>query len=290
MVVLPIRFERSPRLHAMLSEEAHPVGTRVVVQGKRGPEVATVRGEPREPLAQERYGAVLRAATPEDLKRWEDLHRAGEDLKWLLRARARQRGLPVKVVAAEFTLDESLVTVSYSADERIELSSLIGEVRAHTRARVNFAAVGPREQAQMIGTLGACGRENCSSTHLQDFAPVSIRMARDQQLPLNPEKLSGPCGRLLCCLQFEHTQYLELLKDLPRKNAKVCHEGSGACGKVTKLHPLSGTVDVATDQGLLQNVPAADLRRMTDAEVRALPEGGRPQGRPGKGPRPAPSE
>ncbi|GGK25081.1 hypothetical protein GCM10008955_18410 [Deinococcus malanensis] len=282
--VLPIRFERSPRLHPMLSEVPHVVGTKVVVQGKRGPEVATVRGDPGERKAQERYGMVLRAASPEDLAHWEDLHRQGEDLKWLLRARARERGLPVKLVAVEFTLDESLVTVSYSADERIELTSLIGEVRAHTRARVNFAAVGPREQAQMIGTLGACGRENCSSNHLQDFAPVSIRMARDQQLPLNPEKLSGPCGRLLCCLQFEHTQYLDLLKDLPRKNAKVCHEGSGACGKVTKLHPLSGTVDVHTDQGTLLGVPAADLRRAPE-EVRGPPEkGARPARRdPGPG-------
>lgn len=281
MFVLPVRFERSPRLHAMLSEEAHAVGTRVVVQGKRGPEVATVRGEAAPPEPQGRYGAVLRAATPDDLGRWEALHASGEDLKWLLRARARQKNLPVKVVAVEFTLDESLVTVSYSADERIELSGLIGEVRAHTRARVNFAAVGPREQAQMIGTLGACGRGNCSSTHLQDFAPVSIRMARDQQLPLNPEKLSGPCGRLLCCLQFEHAQYLDLLKDLPRKNARVCHEASGACGKVTKLHPLAGTVDVFTDQGVLTDVPATELRRLTDAEIKALPDGGR-GGRPGK--------
>ncbi|WP_119673913.1 PSP1 domain-containing protein [Deinococcus sp. RM] len=282
MVVLPVRFERSPRLHPMLSEVAHPVGTRVVVQGKRGPEVATVRGEPTPPQEQERYGAVLRAATPEDLSRWEDLHATGEDLKWLLRARARQRSLPVKVVAVEFTLDESLVTVSYSAEERIELTGLISELRGHTRARVNFAAVGPREQAQMIGTLGACGRENCSSTHLQDFAPVSIRMARDQQLPLNPEKLSGPCGRLLCCLQFEHTQYLDLLKDLPRKNARVCHEGSGACGKVTKLHPLAGTVDVTTDQGVLTDVPAGELRRLTDAEIKAMPDTGRGGGRPGR--------
>ncbi|GHF54807.1 hypothetical protein GCM10017781_33700 [Deinococcus metalli] len=264
MVVLPVRFERSPRLHPMLSEQPHAVGTKVVVQGKRGPEVATVRGEASEPHPSERYGAVLRAATPEDLDRWDTLHRAGEDLKWLLRARARERRLPVKLVAVEFTLDESLVTVSYSADERIELTSLIGEVRAHTRARVNFAAIGPREQAQMLGTLGACGRENCSSTHLQDFAPVSIRMARDQQLPLNPEKLSGPCGRLLCCLQFEHTQYVELLKNLPRKNAKVCHDGSGACGKVTKLHPLAGTVDVLTEQGMLVGVPATELRRAPD--------------------------
>lgn len=271
MVVLPVRFERSPRLHPMLSEDAHPVGTQVVVQGKRGPEVAVVRGEAQERRPQERYGTVLRAATPDDLALWDDLHRQGEDLKWLLRARARERGLPVKLVAVEFTLDESLVTVSYSADERIELTGLIGEVRAHTRARVNFAAVGPREQAQMIGTLGACGRENCSSHHLQEFAPVSIRMARDQQLPLNPEKLSGPCGRLLCCLQFEHGQYLDLLKDLPRKNARVCHDASGACGKVTKLHPLAGTVDVHTEQGVLTGVPATELRRAPE-EARPAPE------------------
>lgn len=284
MFVLPVRFERSPRLHAMLSQQAHDIGVKVVVQGKRGPEVATVRGLPGEPLASERYGSVLRQATPEDLAQWEALHRAGEDLKWLLRARARERGLPVKVVAVEFTLDESLVTVSYSADERIELTSLIGELRAQTRARVNFAAVGPREQAQMLGTLGACGRENCSSTHLQEFAPVSIRMARDQQLPLNPEKLSGPCGRLLCCLQFEHTQYLELLKDLPRKNAKVCHDGSGSCGKVTKLHPLAGTVDVYTEQGMLLGVPAQELRRAQEHEVRNMPDKG------GKSPRNRDSE
>ncbi|KEF33961.1 hypothetical protein RDMS_09725 [Deinococcus sp. RL] len=264
MVVLPVRFERSPRLHAMLSEGPHAAGTRVVVQGKRGPEVATVRGEPQAPDPQARYGSVLRVATAEDLACWEELHRRAEDLKWLLRARARERDLPVKIVAVEFTLDESLVTISYSAEDRIELGGLIGEVRGHTRARVNFTAVGPREQAQMIGALGACGRGNCSSTHLQEFSPVSIRMARDQQLPLNPEKLSGPCGRLLCCLQFEHAMYLELLRDLPRKNAKVCHTESGACGKVTKLHPLSGTVDVQTDQGLLTGVPAQALTRVLD--------------------------
>lgn len=245
----------------MLTEVPYPVGTRVVVQGKRGPEIATVRAEavPADPKG--RYGAILREASADDLARWEDLHRRGEDLKWLLRARARERRLNVKLVAVEFTLDESLVTVSYSADERIELGSLINELRAHTGARVNFAAIGPREQAQMLGTLGACGRENCSSTHLQDFAPVSIRMARDQQLPLNPEKLSGPCGRLLCCLQYEHSQYLDLLKDLPRKNARVCHDGSGACGKVTKLHPLKGTVDIQTENGPVFDLPARELRR-----------------------------
>ena len=154
MFVLPVRFERSPRLHPMLSEERHPVGTEVVVQGKRGPEIATVRGEAAAPHPQERYGAVLRAASADDLADWQELRRQGEDLKWLLRARARDQGLKVKIVAAEFTLDGNLVTVSYSADERIELGSLISALREKTRARVNFAAIGPREQAQMLGSVG----------------------------------------------------------------------------------------------------------------------------------------
>lgn len=266
MFALPIRFERSPRLHHMLSKVNFAVGTQVVVQGKRGLEVAKVRGEAIEPDPRERYGSVIREANTQDLLDWEELYKRAEDLKWLLRAKARDRKLAVKLVAVEFTLDESLITISYSAEDRIELSSLISDLRRYTSARVNFAAIGPREQAQMIGALGACGRENCSSTHLQDFAPVSIRMARDQQLPLNPEKLSGPCGRLLCCLQYEHGQYLELLKDLPRKNAKVCHEKSGACGKVIKLHPLTGTVDMHTDRGVLHDVPAGELRRAQDVQ------------------------
>lgn len=250
----------------MLSKVNFAVGTKVVVQGKRGLEVAQVRGAAIDPDPKERYGSIIREASHEDLTDWDALYKRAEDLKWLLRTKARDRKLPVKLVAVEFTLDESLITISYSAEDRIELSSLISDLRRFTRARVNFSAIGPREQAQMLGALGACGRENCSSTHLQDFAPVSIRMARDQQLPLNPEKLSGPCGRLLCCLQYEHGQYLELLKDLPRKNAKVCHEKSGACGKVIKLHPLTGTVDVHTDQGTLHEVSAGELRRLQDTQ------------------------
>ncbi|AZI42776.1 hypothetical protein EHF33_08475 [Deinococcus psychrotolerans] len=250
----------------MLTENQHPVNSRVVVQGKRGPEVATVRGA-AQPEGSARYGMILRAATQEDLSDWTRLEQAGEDLKWFLRARARDRALPVKIVAVEFTLDGSLVTVSYSAEERLELSHLIQDLREQTKARVNFVAIGPREQAQIIGALGACGRENCSSNHLQEFAPVSIRMARDQQLPLNPEKLSGPCGRLLCCLQYEHTQYVDLLKEMPRKNARVCHTESGACGKVIKLHPLTASVDVLGEDGAgyMQGVALSALRPAKDS-------------------------
>ena len=257
-----VRFEHSPKLHWMGGERAHPVNTQVVVQSRRGLELARVRGaaqasENPAPGEAARAGQILRAASAGDLERAATLAREAEDLKWSLRARARE--MPVKIVACEFTLDGALLTVSYSADERVDLGKLVQDVRAQTEAKVNFLAVGPREQVVALGALGACGREACSSTHLQDFAPISIRMARDQQLPLNPEKLSGPCGRLLCCLQYEHTQYQELLRDLPRKNAKVCHDESGACGKVVKLNPLAGTVDMYGDQGYMGGLRPEEL-------------------------------
>ncbi len=261
--VQQIRFEHSPKLHWMGTEEPRAVDTQVVVQSRRGIELARVRGEAKRAGEAGRAGEVgqvgqiLRAAEADDLARAEELAREAGDFKWRIRARARH--LPVKIVACEFTLDGALLTVSYSAEERVDLGRLVQELRAETEAKINFLAIGPREQVVALGALGACGRETCSSTHLQDFAPISIRMARDQQLPLNPEKLSGPCGRLLCCLQYEHTQYQELLRDLPRKNAKVCHDESGACGKVVKLNPLAGTVDVYGDQGYMGGLKPEEL-------------------------------
>ena len=94
---------------------------------------------------------------------------------------------------------------------------------------------------------------------MQQFAPATIRMARDQQLPLSPEKISGPCGRLLCCLAYEHAHYKELLADMPKRNAKVCTE-SGVCGKVIKLNPLVGTVDLHTEGGGVVSVEKQQLR------------------------------
>ncbi|WP_261664298.1 stage 0 sporulation family protein [Deinococcus sp. Marseille-Q6407] len=258
-----VRYPRSPALHAVISEQSYPSGTPVVVQGQRGPELASARGEaaPDSPhAAQAPSGEILRAATPEDLAQAARLSALAEDIKWALRAQARALRLAVKIVSLEFTLDEALLTLSYSAEDRLDLRGLIAEVRQYTPARVNFTAVGAREQAVVLGAIGACGRENCSSRFLQELPPITIRMARDQQLPLNPDKLSGPCGRLMCCLQYEHPMYLELLRDLPRRGTRACHTESGACGKVTKLHPLAGQVDLVTENGMLENVPAAELQ------------------------------
>ncbi|HWG84751.1 MAG TPA: stage 0 sporulation family protein [Deinococcales bacterium] len=255
-----IRFSNGPKIHPFeISAGAFPVNAQVVVQSRRGLEIGTVRSDAASGDTVP-AGHIKRTATPEDLARWEELKREADDLKWFLRNRARERGLQVKVVAVEFTLDGTSVTISYSSEGRVELRGLTTDLAARTPALATFHAVGARDQARILGTLGSCGQENCSSLHLQDFAPVTIRMSRDQQLPLNPEKISGPCGRLLCCLQYEHDMYKELLAGLPRKGAKVCSTEGGACGKVAKLNPLKGTVEVRTEEGQWFEARPEELR------------------------------
>ncbi len=235
-----------------------PVGRWVVVRTPRGLELGKVRSEPRE--VDKPYGEVVRLARADDHERAVVLKERAEELKWWLKARMRREGMGVKVLGCTYTLDGGHVVVRYAAEARVDLRRFVGEIARRAGARVEFAAMGPRDQTAYLGTLGACGMESCCSTWLQEFAPVTIRMARDQQLPLNPEKISGPCGRLLCCLQYEHAMYKELLADLPKKNARVCSK-DGVCGKVQKLNPLAGTVDVLTQEGAVVTVPKEELQR-----------------------------
>ena len=251
MPTLGIRFDNGPKLHPFeVGGEVFAPDTRVVVQSRRGPEIGTVRTTSKTAPRGEAIGKILRAATPEDLEHQIELEATANDIKWFMRQKTRERKIDAKIVAIEFTLDAASITVSYSSESRIELRQLAQDLGTKTRAQIHFHPVGARDQARILGVLGACGTENCSSHHLQDFTPVTIKMSRDQQLPLNPEKISGPCGRLLCCLQYEHDMYKELLKDLPRKGAKVCStDDSSLCGKVAKLHPLKGTVEVRSEEG-----------------------------------------
>ncbi|HZJ08078.1 MAG TPA: regulatory iron-sulfur-containing complex subunit RicT [Trueperaceae bacterium] len=255
-----VRFDNGPKLHYMEAPPTPPTpGTRCVVTTRRGLEVGRVRTTVRE--VANPHGHYVRDAQQDDLARYEELKDKAEKLKWLLRARARQVGADMKVVALEFTIDESLLVVSYSSEAQPPLRVLAPELVDHTDARIEFVNVGPRDQARMLGTLGVCGDGSCSSTWLQSFNSVSIRMARDQQLPLNPEKISGPCGRLMCCLQYEHEMYRELLKGMPKKGSRGCHEGTDTCGRVVKLNALRGTVELRTIEGAVEEFPAEEITR-----------------------------
>ncbi len=254
-----VRFDNGPKVHYLeVPVQVPEIGARFVVTTRRGLELGLVRTGVREHARPS--GHVVRAATPSDLARDVELKEKAEELKWLLKARARERKLAVKIVQLEFTLDEAMLLVTYSTDQQLSLRALAHELTPLTGARLEFDNVGPRDQARIIGTLGVCGSGSCSSTWLQSFSTVSIRMARDQQLPLNPEKISGPCGRLMCCLQYEHDMYHDLLADLPKKGSKACHTDTGACGRVIKLNALKGTVEVAYDEGGYEELPPEKLQ------------------------------
>ena len=269
-----VRFENGPKLHYMeLPPEIPEVGSHCVVNTRRGLEVALVRTTPRGDARPS--GHIVRVARSEDLAAHSALEAKADDLKWLLKARARERGEKMKVIRLEFTLDESLLVVTYSAEGSVSLRALAQELMGYTNARIEFDNVGPRDQARILGTLGACGGGSCSSTWLQGFNAVSIRMARDQQLPLNPEKISGPCGRLMCCLQYEHEMYKELLKGLPKKGSKACHTESGACGRVVKLNPLKQSVELKLDEGGFEEYPAAEVSRLKGGQPKSQKPGGR---------------
>lgn len=255
-----VRFDNGPKIHYLeVPSQAPEVGARCVVSTRRGLELGLVRTEVRDHAHPS--GHFVRTAGLDDVERFERLKEKAEELKWLLKARARERKLPLKIVHLEFTLDESLLLVTYSTEQQLSLRALVQELTPLTEARLEFDNVGPRDQARIIGTIGVCGGGSCSSTWLQSFSAVSIRMARDQQLPLNPEKISGPCGRLMCCLQYEHDMYRELLAELPKKGAKACHTETGACGRVVKLNPLKRTVEVAYDEGGYEELPPEKLER-----------------------------
>jgi len=246
MECVGVRFTHGPKIYDYrFSNQAPPLDSWVVVKTARGLELAKVRTGPRMGRAE---GEILRLATPADLEQYSRLKQRAEEVFWWLKARLRREGVRAKLIGCNFTLDGNHISVQYAAEERIDLRRWVSELNKLARARVEFVALGPRDQTAHLGTLGACGMESCCSKWLQDFTQVSIKMARDQQLPLSPEKISGPCGRLLCCLQYEHEQYQELLAELPRKNSKVCSL-KGICGKVAKLNPLAGTVELVTEEG-----------------------------------------
>jgi cell fate regulator YaaT (PSP1 superfamily) len=256
-----VRFDNGPKLHYMEAPPSPPaIGTRCVVSTRRGLELGLVRttviDHPKP------SGHYVREALPDDLEQYEALRSQAEALKWLLRARAREQRLKLKVISLEFTLDAQVLVINYTAEEQVPLRVLTQALLPHTQARLEFINVGPRDQARILGTLGACGMGSCSSTWLQSFSAVSIRMARDQQLPLNPEKISGPCGRLMCCLQYEHELYQELLRGMPKKGLRACHVESGTCGRIVKLNPLKRTVEMETDEGGYEEYPAEAVTRL----------------------------
>ncbi|MBI4332296.1 MAG: stage 0 sporulation family protein [Chloroflexi bacterium] len=259
--VIGVRFKKAGKIYyfdpAGLTFQE---GDRVVVETARGVEVGLVASAPRdvpeEELA-EPLKPVLRKAEESDMQRVCQ-HRAQEtESMALCRQHIDRHQLPMKLLCCEHNLEGNRLTFYFSAEKRVDFRDLVRELTQVFKKRVELRQVGPRDETKLLGGLGRCGRELCCATYLYDFDPISIRMAKEQDLPLNPMKISGLCGRLLCCLAYEEKQYREMKEKLPPPGQKVNTPVGEA--SVVWANPLKETVVVELESKALVEYPMSQV-------------------------------
>ena len=247
-------------------------GELVIVETSRGIECGTVVIENREgddadvvkPLKK-----LLRTATPADLKKIEENHCKEKKAFKICLEKIAANKLDMKLVDVEYTFDNNKILFYFTADGRVDFRELVKDLASVFRTRIELRQIGVRDEAKMLGGLGICGRPFCCSTFLGEFQPVSIKMAKEQGLSLNPTKISGTCGRLMCCLKFEQEAYEELLKSTPKVGAQVMT--ADGRGRVAESNLLTGMLKVHLDNspdGAFVSVDKKEVKTLRNSEIR----------------------
>ena len=242
------------------------IGDRVIVETARGVEMGTVAVAPKEVPDDEvvqPLKTVQRIATEEDFKRAEKNKEKEKEAFKICQEKIKKHKLEMKLVDAEYTFDNNKLLFYFTADGRIDFRELVKDLAAVFRTRIELRQIGVRDETKIRGGIGICGRELCCHTYLSEFAPVSIKMAKEQNLSLNPTKISGVCGRLMCCLTNEEETYEELNNNLPSAGEAVTTP-EGLKGEVQSLSVLRQLVRVIVtldnDEKEIREYPAADLK------------------------------
>lgn len=231
-------------------------GDQVIVETARGVEMGrVVLGEkemPEEEIVSP-LKEVTRIATEEDLKRVKRNREKEKEAFVICEQKIKKHQLQMKLVGAEYTFDNNKLLFYFTADGRIDFRELVKDLASVFRTRIELRQIGVRDETKMMGGIGICGRELCCKTFLSDFVPVSIKMAKEQNLSLNPGKISGLCGRLMCCLKNEYETYEYLNSRLPGVGDFVTTP-DGVKGQVQSVNVLRQTVKVLTEQGDVKEV------------------------------------
>ena len=272
--VVQIRLREAGRVHYFrLTDIDLSVDEYCIVQSERGQEYGQVMGEPEtvpEENFKEPLKMVLRKITINDRYQINKNLRDGEEARRVCLEKIHEHNLPMKLVDVEYSFDRSKIVFYFTSDGRVDFRDLVKDLARHFRSRIELRQIGVRDEAKMVGGLGCCGRPLCCTTFLRNFEPINIRMAKDQRLSLNPSKISGVCGRLLCCLRYEHSCYVELSKGLPRVGAIVTTPMGE--GTVIEHDPLQQQVRILLDDGREMKLPGADVKVLRDQPVEEEPE------------------
>ena len=243
-------------------------GDQVVVETSRGADFGTVvRTAPGGDGAPDELKKVRRRANAADRERLAANRAAEVEAKAACRELVRELRLDMKVAAAEQSFEGGKLTVTFFAEERVNFRELLGKLSERLGRRVELKQIGARDEARSVGGFGPCGRSLCCATFAGDQQPVSIRMAKDQSLPLNPTKISGCCGRLMCCLKYEHAAYVAFRQRAPRRGALV--KTPAGEGKVIELLAPTESVTVDLGEGRTATYRLADLGSGSEANESA---------------------
>ena len=236
----------------------------VVVSTDNGPAIGTVVTEVRS-IPVEQLTAplkdVLRLATEEDFRTREHNQKLEQEAMQFCVRKIAERQLPMKMIDVECLFDKSKMLFSFAAENRVDFRDLVKDLVQRFRTRIELRQIGARQEARIVKGLGICGREVCCATMLHTLDRVSVKMAKEQNMSLNPEKISGLCGRLMCCLGFEYEAYADLKKDMP-KCGKLVQTPEGK-GKVIRQNALHGEVVVILEGGKEATFKAKEVQRIT---------------------------
>ncbi len=247
--VVAVALQPAGHLHTYLAGDLQlRRGDRVLVDAESGERLGTIVLEPHDPAPAVDLSSlkqVRRIATITDLDIEEDNLIREERTRRLCIERIRERGLQMKLVTAEYALDSRKVVFYFIAEGRVDFRDLVRDLANTLRVRVEMKQIGARDETKVTGGLGPCGRELCCSSWLRDFEAVTVKMAREQGLALNPSRLAGMCGRLKCCLKYEYATYVELKRALPNQGKRV--QSVKGDGKVVRQNILKQTVLIQLD-------------------------------------------
>ena len=225
VTVVGVRFKNAGKVYYFDPGEYNVTqGENVVVETARGMEFGVVTADPKEVDESEIISPlkkIVRIANEQDVRQHEVNTKKKERAMALCQEKIEKRGLEMKLIDVEYTFDNSKIIIYFTADGRVDFRELVKDLAAVFKMRIELRQIGVRDEAKMMGGIGICGKSLCCATWLADFEPVSIKMAKLQGLSLNPTKISGICGRLMCCLKYENSTYVELRKGMPDVGERI---------------------------------------------------------------------
>lgn len=265
-----VSYEPNGKIYSFLANGmALKKGDKIVVDTARGLELAYVvtdveyvENYPHE----DQLKKVVRMATDDDIKQKQKNVEKEKEIKKTAESLSQSLGLDMKITNAELSLDQSKVVINFTSDNRVDFRELVKKLASIYRCRIELHQIGQRVETQLLGGLGPCGREVCCSRFLKDFDHATIKMAKNQGLSLNPTKISGLCGRLMCCLAYENEHYAEIAKKMPKINSEV--KTKDGVGKVVYNNLLKQTVDVKFEKGDSFEIVNYALDEITILEVK----------------------